>query len=162
MLIKSALTIIFAALLLVAPAAQAVGLTFDEPALSLQHGTVVSTQYNNSLYGNATISAEDLHNTIDLAVAFDSNTPRADTTDDDLLASFSSLLNDTSGDISPGNLSIIQENDRVVASNSGCAVGICDDPDDEGTRIVVPLPASAWLFGTALIGFVGYSRRRII
>lgn len=27
---------------------------------------------------------------------------------------------------------------------------------------VVPLPAAAWLFGTALLGFVGYSRRRKI
>ena len=27
---------------------------------------------------------------------------------------------------------------------------------------VVPVPAAAWLFGTALIGFVGYSRRRKI
>jgi hypothetical protein len=26
----------------------------------------------------------------------------------------------------------------------------------------IPLPAAAWLFGTALIGFVGYSRRRKI
>ena len=27
---------------------------------------------------------------------------------------------------------------------------------------VVPLPASVWLFGSALIGFIGYSRRRMI
>ena len=27
---------------------------------------------------------------------------------------------------------------------------------------VVPIPASLWLFGTALLGFIGYSRRRMI
>ena len=27
---------------------------------------------------------------------------------------------------------------------------------------VIPVPAAAWLFGTALVGFVGYSRRRKI
>ncbi len=241
---------LLASLLLITPAAQAVVMTFDEPALSFQHGTVVDTQYNSGAYGNATISADDFFNTIDLAVAFDSNTPRADTTDDDLLAPFSSPLNNTIGNISPGNILILQENGR------GCADGICDDPDDEGGRIagvisvrfeqaidllsldffdiesapgndensgqagteikffdqagnnilalnglyntpgtggnntwnrlefaaingiygidiglrgsgaidnltynVVPVPAAIWLFGTALIGFIGFSRR---
>jgi hypothetical protein len=31
----------------------------------------------------------------------------------------------------------------------------------DGTPLV-PIPASVWLFGTALIGFIGLSRRRII
>ncbi len=31
-----------------------------------------------------------------------------------------------------------------------------------GTPNPVPVPAAAWLFGTALVGFVGYSRRRRI
>ena len=32
---------------------------------------------------------------------------------------------------------------------------------DTGGQSVVPVPAAVWLFGTALIGFVGYGRRRI-
>ena len=38
------------------------------------------------------------------------------------------------------------------------AVGI----DDIRFGRVVPIPAAVWLFGTALIGFIGYSRRRVI
>jgi hypothetical protein len=35
--------------------------------------------------------------------------------------------------------------------------------DDPSTRIShLPVPASVWLFGTALMGFVGFSRRRIV
>lgn len=30
------------------------------------------------------------------------------------------------------------------------------------TASAIPLPAAFWLFGTALIGFIGYSRRRIV
>lgn len=33
---------------------------------------------------------------------------------------------------------------------------------DNVTYNVVPVPASVWLFGSALIGFIGYSRRRIV
>lgn len=33
---------------------------------------------------------------------------------------------------------------------------------DNLTYNVVPVPAAVWLFGTALIGFIGYSRRRTI
>ena len=33
---------------------------------------------------------------------------------------------------------------------------------DNITYSVVPVPSSVWLFGSALIGFIGYSRRRII
>jgi len=40
------------------------------------------------------------------------------------------------------------------------AVGI--DDLRYGTASVIPVPAAVWLFGTALIGFVGYSRRRKI
>ena len=33
---------------------------------------------------------------------------------------------------------------------------------DNVTYNVVPVPASVWLFGTALLGFIGYSRRRSV
>ena len=246
----STIKALLASLLLITPAAQAVVMTFDEPALSFQHGSVVDTQYNSGAYGNAIISAEDNFNSVDLAVAFDSTTLPGNTSDDDLLAPFSSPLNNMIGSISPGNILILQEN------GSGCADGTCDDPDDEGRRIagvisvrfqqaiellsldffdiesaigndensgqpgteirffdqagnnivaleglyntpgtggdntwnrlafagisgiygidiglrgsgaidnlsynVVPVPAAVWLFGTALIGFIGFSRR---
>ena len=32
--------------------------------------------------------------------------------------------------------------------------------DNVAVNAVVPVPAAVWLFGTALIGFIGYSRRR--
>ena len=114
-------------LLLAAPAAQSVVLDFEDfGSTNFQHGTVVSTQYNSAPYGNVTISAfNDDGLGPDLAVAFDSNTPAANTTDDDLLAPFS---NPTRGSLRPGHILIIQEN------NTGCADLVCDDPDDEGRR----------------------------
>jgi hypothetical protein len=79
-------------------------------------------------------------------------------------------LGDTSdSNFLPGNVLIIQENDI------GCGIGgICDQPDDEGSRPtgylsfvfsqanVVPVPAAFWVFGAALIGFIGFSRRTTV
>ncbi|MET0066064.1 MAG: hypothetical protein ABW076_06940 [Candidatus Thiodiazotropha sp.] len=46
---------------------------------------------------------------------------------------------------------------------SGFALNAIDpkiDSDYDLTMSAVPLPAAAWLFGSALLGFVSYSRRR--
>jgi hypothetical protein len=51
-------------------------------------------------------------------------------------------------------------------SGGAVTVNLLGDADDYshwteyGTPSAVPIPAAAWLFGTALIGFVGMSRRR--
>ena len=39
-------------------------------------------------------------------------------------------------------------------------VGEITEPDGGGGEGFVPIPAAAWLFGSALLGFVGYARRR--
>jgi hypothetical protein len=238
---------LFLALLLVTPATQAVVLDFEDfGVVDFTHGTVVNSQYDSAAFGNVTITSQNADNQgPDLAVAFDSSTKKADTTDDDLVAPFG---NTSLGDLAPGNILIIQEN------NTGClADGICNDPDDEGARPsgkltinfasvvellsldffdienvenndhadskirfydgmdnelfantyfvpgtggdntwdrlsfvgisgiskleinlrgsgaidnltynVVPVPAAVWLFGTALLGFIGFSRRTAI
>ncbi|MCG8070610.1 MAG: VPLPA-CTERM sorting domain-containing protein, partial [Candidatus Thiodiazotropha taylori] len=46
---------------------------------------------------------------------------------------------------------------------SGFALNAIDtkiSSDYDLTMSAVPLPAAAWLFGSALLGFVSYSRRR--
>jgi len=242
-----------ASLLLAAPAANAITIDFEDfdpvgpdPLIDFQHGTVVNSQYDYAEFGNVTITANNIGGGPNLAVAFDSKTPKADTTDDDLVAPFS---NPTLGASNPDHILIIQEN------GDDCSSGTCSDPDDEGTRpagrinfvfelpinlisldffdienfqgndedsdqpgseilffdkfgvemtfaddyfvpgtggdntwdrlefagvtgifeievnligsgaidnleySVVPLPASVWLFGAALLGFIGYSRR---
>jgi len=51
-------------------------------------------------------------------------------------------------------------------SGGAVTVNLLGDADsyshwtEYGTPSAVPVPAAAWLFGTALIGFVGMSRRR--
>ena len=236
-------------LLLATPAARAVILDFEDfGTTDFQHGTVVNSQYSG-----VTISAVNLgaggtnpDGTLipNLAVVFDSRLNP--TRDPDLQDPFSGPLDSA---FRPGNILIIQENDFGCFDD-----GICNRPDDEGTRpsgalifefddpveltsldffdienfpnndedsgltqirfldqfdnelftsvdipgtggdrtwdrlfftgisgirklevnlygsgaidrldySVVPLPASAWLFGSALLGFIGYSRRRII
>ncbi len=240
--------LIAAACLVTVPAQAAVIVDFETfGGTVFQHGTVVTNQYDSALYGNLEISADNINRSDpDYAVAFDTTTPRNQTTDDDLLAPFSNSAG--LGVSNPGNILIIQEN------KPGCAAGLCSDPDDEGRRpaghllfewdapvnlisldffdienkvggddennkvpgseirfldalgndlfansfvpgtggdntwdrltfsgisgiygleinlfgsgavdnlqySVVPVPASVWLFGTALIGFIGYSRR---
>jgi hypothetical protein len=48
---------------------------------------------------------------------------------------------------------------------SGFALSAIDPKtasDYDLTMSAVPLPAAAWLFGSALLGFVSYSRRRTV
>ncbi len=106
-----------------------------------EHGTVVDDEYAPFV----TISANNLTNSVDRAVAF--NSALSATRDDDLEAPFFSTQADlnqykanlaagasdpTDGlnPFNPGNILIIQEN------STGCSDGICNAPDDEGTRFL--------------------------
>ena len=53
---------------------------------------------------------------------------------------------------------------RYVALEGWSPSGALNEPEIDAIAAVqvIPIPAAAWLFGTALIGFVGYSRRRKI
>lgn len=114
--IRSAL----AAMLLLAPAAQAGVLTFDEAVFG--HGTVVNNQYTPLV----TISAINIGGGPNLAVAFDSTL--SGTLDPDLEGLFDSNNAALADDFDPGNILILQEND------TGCGDGTCNRPDDEGDR----------------------------
>jgi len=112
--------LVLAAMLLIAPVAQANVLTFDEPAFV--HGTVVNSQYAPFV----TISAQNLGGGPNLAVAFDST--MSNTQDPDLEGPFDSNNGALADNFDPGNILIIQEN------STGCADGTCNSPDDEGSR----------------------------
>jgi len=112
-------------LLLAAPAANAVVLDFEDfGSTNFQHGTVVNTQYNSAAFANAVISADNVGGGPDLAVVFDSRL--TGTQDPDLEDPFSNSSG--LGIANPGNILIIQEN------SIGCDDGICNSPDDEGSR----------------------------
>lgn len=136
--LKDTFKIIVASLLFVTPAAQAITLTFDD--IGAVHGTVINTQYSG-----VTISAVNNDSAEsgvpDLAVAFDSAIGTIgvnDTRDDDLEAPFTNRRG--LGDANPGKVLIIQEND------SGCGDGVCDAPDDEGSRNPGENPPGAGYF----------------
>ena len=46
-------------------------------------------------------------------------------------------------------------NGQVDFNNIGFTAEVSDPS-------VIPIPAAAWLFGTAIIGFFGYGRRRLV
>ena len=133
MIRTSTIKALIVSLLLIAPAANAVILDFEDfTVTNFQHGTVVNSQYDSAEFGFATIAANNSGGGPDLAVSFDSGL--SDTEDPDLEAGvtgFTHVLDGQSGDlgsIKPGNILIIQEN------STGCAVdGVCNSPDDEGT-----------------------------
>lgn len=108
-----------------APAA-AVTLTFDD--IGLVHGSVVDTQY-----AGVTISAINTGGGPNLAVAFD--TDLTGTRDDDLEFGTGWAAGNLAPDTKLGKLIIIQEN------TIGCSDGVCDAPDDEGSR-----PAGTLIF----------------
>ena len=108
-------------------------ITFDEP--NIAHGTVVNTQFSG-----VAISADNLANGPDLAVAYSTvpNNPSnvglaSGQYDADLEGpdwgnnNFAQFGIDASS-YNTGNALIIQEN------NIGCDDGVCDFPDDEGSR----------------------------
>ena len=121
-------SILLASALLSTSFASAAVLDFEDfSGIDFVHGTVVNTQYSD-----VTISAENLSNGPDLAVVFDSGL--SGTRDSDLeafrngRAGFGTLNSNLNGDFTPGNILIVQEN------NDGCGDGICNAPDDEGSR----------------------------
>ncbi|MEQ8768918.1 MAG: PEP-CTERM sorting domain-containing protein [Phycisphaerales bacterium] len=97
---------------------------------ALQHGEVVSTQYQAS--NGVTINAFNANQKFDYAVAFDSSL--TGTADPDLEDPWST--GNLPGDTFMGNVLIIQEN------GIGIGDGIADVPDDEGGR-----PAGNITFG---------------
>ena len=136
---------LLAGLLMTVTTASAAVLDFEDfGTVDFVHGTVVNNQYSPLV----TISVNNYTNNvndIDRAVTFDS--AQNPTRDDDLEAPFFSNLADLNqykanlaagasdptanlNPFNPGNILIIQEN------SNGCAIdGICNDPDDEGTRL---------------------------
>jgi hypothetical protein len=127
-MLKQAFAPLALAALLVAGSAGAapITLTFDD--VGLVHGSVVNTQYSG-----VTISAINTGGGPNLAVAFDSNL--SGTRDDDLEFDTGWSTGNLAPDTRLGNLLIIQENPN------GCQDGICDAPDDEGSR-----PAGTLIF----------------
>jgi len=108
----------------------------DSNATDIVHGQVIDTEYQNffGLGSGVSISAinNDDSNADNDAVIFDTN-PAADSgnRDADLHAPFNAvnaLFPNLPDNFLPGNILILQEN------NIGCADGVCDVPDDEGTR----------------------------
>ena len=127
-MLKQKVALLSLAALLVAGGATAapITLTFDD--VGMVHGTVVNTQYSG-----VTISAINTGGGPNLAVAFDSNL--TGTRDDDLQFNSGWSTGNLAPDTRLGNLLIIQENPN------GCQDGICDAPDDEGSR-----PAGSLIF----------------
>jgi len=126
-MLKLAAALLSLALCGLAGAASAVTITFDE----LQHGEIVGNQFAGM---SVSIIAGNVGGGPSFAVAFDSDLPFGSPLhgDNDL------LFRDRNGNegwsrgniegVPLGNLLIIQENDI------GCFDGICDLPDDEGSR----------------------------
>ena len=133
MIRTSTIKALIASLLLIAPAANAVILDFEDfTGTNFEHGTVGNTQYDSAEFGFATISANNTGGGPNLAVTFDSGL--TGTRDSDLEAGLSGFTHVLDGDpgnlgsIKPGNILIIQEN------STGCIDGKCDLPDDEGSQ----------------------------
>jgi hypothetical protein len=112
----------------------------------IQHGRVMDNEYRNlfGLGSGVAISGINNDNGPDLAVAFDSNL--RGTRDHDLQGPFAefdgNVYDDTASQatFSPGNILIIQEN------SYGCSDGVCDAPDDEGTRLGPNTPTGVFVF----------------
>jgi len=130
MIRTSTIKALIVSLLLIAPAANAVILDFEDfTGTNFEHGTVVFDQYNIADFGFATITADNAGTGPDLAVAFDSGL--SGTRDPDLeagMSGFTHVLDGQPGDlgsIKPGNILIIQEN------FDDCVTGVCSKPDDQ-------------------------------
>ena len=127
-MLKQRIALLAIAALWMAGSARAapITLTFDDAAFV--HGTIVNTQY-----AGVTISALNTGGGPDLAVAFDSDLSGTRDTDREFGSGWSA---GTLTGTRLGNLLIIQENPN------GCLIdGICDAPDDEGSR-----PAGSLIF----------------
>ena len=118
---SSIINALFTSLLLAASAAQADVLDFE----GFANGQIMDTEYQPLV----TITGTNNDNSAgvpDYAVVFDSRLNP--TSDSDLQDPFTSNNPNLPGPFRPGNILIIQEN------SAGCGDGICDNPDDEGSR----------------------------
>jgi len=109
--------------LLLASAAQALTLSFDD--VGLVHGSLVAEQY-----AGLRITADNYSRRFDYAVAFDSNL--TNTRDPDLEAASGGSSAWSGGNLEGVNLGlmlVIQENDDGCSGDE-----ICNKPDDEGRR----------------------------
>lgn len=108
------LRLMAACIMLLAAPAGALTFTFDDPGFDFEHGRIVTDQYQAL---GLQISAENIGGGPDYAAIFD--TRLSGTRDPDM-------------EFGPGNpyghVLIIQEN------TWGCDDGVCDRPDDQGTR----------------------------
>ncbi|NNF60616.1 MAG: thrombospondin type 3 repeat:Cna B-type [Gammaproteobacteria bacterium] len=89
---------------------------------SIAAGTIIDDEF---LAFGITVSATGVGGAPNAAVIFDSNNPTGG--DTDLAAPFAPGPGNTLGELSPGNLLILQENDT-------CDANTCGDPDDQGAR----------------------------
>lgn len=89
---------------------------------SFAAGTIMDNDYGSL---GVTIAVVNVGGGPDLGVVFDTNNPTGG--DSDLAGPFAPGPNNTLGDISPGHVLIIQENDNCDALS-------CSTPDDEGSR----------------------------
>ena len=104
-------------------AAPAGALTIDFEGFG--HGDILAD--GQGTQAGYTLEVENFNRGFDLAVAFDSNTPPSQTTDDDLVRDAGWAFGNLDSNEDLGNLLILQENDDCMAGN-------CVDPDDEGRR----------------------------
>lgn len=131
--------LIGAALLAAAPAhAAVIDFEVDGSGAPIGLGDVISTQYASGVFGGpaglgVTFSANNPNRPNDFLVAFDSDNPTGG--DGDLAAPFNPGINNTTGEgqLSPGNILIIQENTDSCTPVGGPYTN-CSDPDDEGRR----------------------------
>jgi hypothetical protein len=124
MTIKSVFKTLLASLLLVVPTIQAAMLDFE----GFANGQIMDVEYQPLVTISAFNNDSGQSGVPNYAVIFDTGTP---THDPDLASPFYSSQSDLDNKINPydpGNVLIIQENDV------GCGDGVCDNPDDEGSR----------------------------
>lgn len=125
--------------------AGAATITFDEDAVALVHGSLVSTQY-----AGVTISATDRRGRPKPAVAFDSD--RSHTRDPDLeFGDGWKRGNLSDPPVRLGNLLIINENEKL------CWTGVCKKPDTEekGGSLIFEFDAPLLSLGFDLIDIEG-------
>lgn len=110
-----------ASVALLAAPASAVTINFDEIG-SLTHGSIINTQF--APFGIDSITVTNIGGGPDLGVIFDTGFGGS-TSDEDLLTPFDG--GNLAG-MEIGQALIIQEN------TTGCGDGVCNNPDDEGSR----------------------------
>lgn len=136
---KLTFILVGAALLAAAPASAAViDFEVDGSGSAIGLGDVIENQYSSGVFGGpaglgVTFSVNNPNRSTDFLVAFDTDNPTGG--DGDLAAPFFEGVNNATGEgqLSPGNVLIIQENTDSCTPAGGPYTN-CSDPDDEGSR----------------------------